>query len=161
MRYSEPVKQRILERLIGPNPTTQRALSRELKISQSALSKWVIAARGHKLASMKPRRPEDWTPEERLSAVMEGLNLPDAELGEFLRRKGLHHATLLEWKTAAIDALAKKPSGQDARRIRELERELQRKDKALAEAAALLVLQKKVHAYLEDADDDMTPKSDK
>jgi transposase-like protein len=161
MRYSEAVKEKILERLIGPNPTTQKALSRELKISQSALSKWVIAARERKLPGMKPRRPEDWSPEERLSAVIEGSNLPDAELGEFLRRKGLHHATLLEWKAAAIEALAKKPSGHEARRIRELERELQRKEKALAEAAALLILQKKVRMYLADEGDDTTPKSGK
>jgi transposase len=48
----------------------------------------------------------------------------------------------------------------EARRVRELEKELRRKDKALAEAAALLVLQKKVQAIWGDADDDTTKESD-
>jgi transposase-like protein len=85
------------------------------------------------------RRPEDWKPEERLRAVIEAAGLSDAELGEFLRRSGLHEATLAEWRGAALEALGtRKTSGKEAKRVRELERELRRKERALAEAAALL-----------------------
>jgi hypothetical protein len=48
-----------------------------------------------------------------------------------------------------------------SKRIKELERELARKEKALAEAAAIVILQKKVHAFLADEDDDTDPKKDK
>ena len=60
-----------------------------------------------------------------------------------LRRKGLHEAILTEWKAAALEALAPQKKTSDSRRVRELEKQLRRKDKALAEAAALLVLQRK------------------
>ena len=47
----------------------------------------------------------------------------------------------------------------EAQRIRQLERELHRKDKALAEVAALLALKKKVNEIWGDGDDDTTTKS--
>jgi transposase-like protein len=96
--------------------------------------------------------------------VLEAAALSDAELGEFLRRKGLHEAQLEEWRRLATEALgnsqrqSRKPSAEEAR-IRELEKELRRKDKALAEAAALLVLQKKARAIWGDGGDDTDPKS--
>jgi hypothetical protein len=87
--------------------------------------------------------------------------LSDEELGTFLRREGLQEVILAEWKAAALEALGpqKKP-GNETRKVRELEKELRRKDKALAEAAALLVLQKRVRSLLGDEDDDTGPKSD-
>jgi len=108
------------------------------------------------------RRPEDWSAEERLRVVMEASQLKDEELGAFLRREGLHEATLLEWRTAALEGLKPPPAGRSAqaRRVRELEKQVRRKDKALAEAAALLVLQKKVQAIWGDEDDDTEPRSD-
>jgi transposase-like protein len=107
------------------------------------------------------RRPEDWKPEERLRAVIEAAGLSDAELGEFLRRSGLHEATLAEWRGAALEALGtRKTSGKEAKRVRELERELRRKERALAEAAALLVLQKKAQAIWGDEDESTEPRSD-
>ena len=68
---------------------------------------------------------------------------------------------LAEWKAAMLEALSpqRKTTG-DSRRVRELEKQLRRKDKALAEAAALLVLQKKVRALWGDEDDDTGSKSD-
>lgn len=112
-------------------------------------------------APSSPRRPEDWKPEERLRAVIEAAGLADAELGEFLRRSGLHEATLAEWRATAVEALGvHKPSAKEAKRVRELERELRRKDRALAEAAALLVLQKKARAIWGDEDESTDPRSD-
>lgn len=115
---------------------------------------------------MTPRRPRDWSPEEKLNAVIEAQALSEDELGAFLRRKGLHEAQLEEWRTLILAGLqghsprtGAKPSTGDARRIRELEKELDRKDKALAETAALLVLQKKVQALWGDADAPMGKKS--
>ena len=101
--------------------------------------------------------------------VMAAAALKPDELGALLRREGVHEAELEEWRTAlfaaAEEALnADAPQNQvrkENRRIRELERELQRKEKALAEAAALLVLQKKFHSYLEERDKDTDDENEK
>jgi len=114
---------------------------------------------------MTPKRPQDWTAEEKLSAVIEAAALSDEELGAFLRRKGIHGAQLKEWRQIVLSGLEKRPprlskkSTAEARRIRELERELARKEKALAEAAALLVLKKKAQAIWGDGDDDTAGKN--
>jgi transposase len=98
--------------------------------------------------------------------VLEAATVPEPELGEWLRRKGVHAAQLDEWRSLAMSGLSaapqrRKEAASDARQIRELERELARKDKALAEAAALLVLKKKVQDIWGDEDDDTDEKNDK
>jgi transposase len=83
---------------------------------------------------------------------MEARGLDDEALGAFLRREGIHKAHLDQWQRDVLNALGAKPSKTKAnvadmtahKRVKELEVELNRKDKALAETAALLVLQKKV-----------------
>jgi hypothetical protein len=90
--------------------------------------------------------------------VAEAARLPESELGAFLRREGLHEAEVKAWRESMLGALrpgqSKHAKSIEARRVRELETELRRKDKALAEAAALLVLQKKVRDLWGDEDDD-------
>jgi hypothetical protein len=96
--------------------------------------------------------------------LAEADGLSNDELGELLRREGLHEADLAEWRRATLAALGsveKTPSGSQARRVRELEKELRRKDRALAETAALLVLQKKAQELWGDEDDDTKKETDK
>lgn len=119
----------------------------------------------NKVAASAPRRPEDWSVSERLRVVAEAEKLSDAELGEFLRREGLHEETLADWKGAVHAALSPKaPRGlaarTDKKRIEKLEKQLARKERALAAANAVVALQKKVHALLGDVDDDTTPGTD-
>jgi hypothetical protein len=112
-----------------------------------------------------PRRPDEWKPEEKLRLLVEAEGLAGDALGAFLRREGVHEADLAEWRGSTLIALGtrvKTPAvSGDARRVRELERELLRKDKALAETAALLVLKKKVHDYWGDEDDSTKKETDK
>jgi transposase len=99
--------------------------------------------------------------------VLEAASLSEEDLGEFLRVKGLHQAQLDEWREQLTKAAAgvfgssgrTRKTSPEAKRIRELEKELRRKDKALAETAALLVLKKKVDAIWGDVDDDTDPKN--
>jgi transposase-like protein len=108
---------------------------------------------------------QEWTPEEKFAVVLEAGSLSDGELGVFLRGKGLTSAVLDEWREQAMTGLrgTKQVAATvvGSKRIKELERELARKEKALAEAAAIVILQKKVHAFLADEDDDTDPKKDK
>lgn len=131
------------------------ALARERGISNGIVYRWVQAAR--KLGPMadQSRRPDDFSAQEKLRVVNEAARLNDSELGEFLRREGIQEDDLERWREDALGGLgaARKPQ-PPSKRIRELERELRRKDKALAETAALLVLSKKAQALWGDEDDD-------
>lgn len=101
----------------------------------------------------KPRRPQDWSASEKFKALLEADRLPDDELGEFLRSKGLHEAHLQEWREQAEKALEKDVQTPDLKlkkEVKRLSREVRRKDKALAETAALLVLSKKLRALWGD-----------
>jgi hypothetical protein len=111
------------------------------------------------------RRPGEWKPEEKLKLLVQADGLEGEDLGELLRREGLHEADLAEWRRAALGGLGPvakvAPGSAEARRVRELERELLRKDKALAETAALLVLKKKVQEYWGDEDDSTKKETEK
>lgn len=112
----------------------------------------------------RPLRPDDLSPLEKLRLVTEASTLSDDELGEFLRRNGIHEVQLENWRKKAEEALAKKnrrTKSPDAKRIRELEREINRKDKALAEVTALLALKKKLEALFGDEDESTTPRSER
>jgi transposase len=170
VQYNETFKSKMVQRMVGPRGMSANELSAEVGIGQPTLSRWLRESKG-RIVSMKPgsvppdarqvRRPEDWSAEERLRVVMEASRLRDDELGAFLRREGIHEATLVEWKAAVLEALGpQKRVSSDSKRVRELEKQLRRKDRALAETAALLVLQKKVQAIWGDEDDDTGRRND-
>ena len=95
--------------------------------------------------------------------VIETAPLSEAELSQYCREKGLLVEQVKEWRSACImgtmsetqrKVAEKKQAREDKKRIKQLERELNRKEKALAEAAALLVLRKKLRAYYGEEDED-------
>ena len=101
------------------------------------------------------KRPQDWRPEERLQALQESHGLTDEALNAWCRQRGLFAHQLAQWKSDFCAVTRSRSGGDDSQTLRalkmenqRLERELNRKDKALAEAAALLILQKKVRALL-------------
>jgi len=176
--YSEKFKLRMIQRLTGPNAPSATQLSREVGVPQPTLSLWLRRVR--RLPSMKkddrpdaprsePRSSKSWSAEDKYRLVLEAATIPDAELGEFLRKNGLHAVQLEDWRrvsaAAATSALApgrkrtREQPTNDARRIRELERELLRKDKALAELAALVALKKKLELFWGDADESTQKKN--
>jgi transposase-like protein len=168
--YSEAFKANMVKKLMVPGGPTASALSIRTGICQPTLSRWLRDARedgmSHPTPPVRvPRRPGEWKPEEKLQLLAQAEGLAGEALGEFLRREGVHEADLAEWRNAALVALgprSKTPAvSGDARRVRELERELLRKDKALAETAALLVLKKKVQDYWGDEDDSTKKETDK
>lgn len=177
MYYSETFKAQMVQKLTRPGSPSATELSKEVGVHQSTLSRWVRQARSvpepwrgtlsspeESRRTMPPRRPQDWTAEEKYAVMMKAASLADEELGGWLREKGLHEANLKQWRQEMIKGLAEPKacsssrSSAETRRIRELERELTRKEKALAEAAALLILKKKVQALWGDEDDTTAPK---
>ena len=88
----------------------------------------------------------NWTAEAKLNAIVETAGLAEDELGLYLRREGLYSHQITAWRAEVLAHFATRPTPKrDARdeTIRLLEREIVRKDKALAEASALRILQKK------------------
>lgn len=171
MNYSETFKAKMVQKMLGGR--SANALAQEVGVNQPTLSRWLREAgtirsvkRGKQNepgSKTEGRRPDEWSAEEKLGAVLEAKGLSEAELGEFLRRRGLHEEQLREWEAAAIESLrGRKAPGKspEAKRVKELERELRRKEKALAEAAALLVLRKKANALWGDEDASMESKND-
>ncbi len=112
-------------------------------------------------APVRARRPEDVPPEDKLRIVREAAALSGSDLGAYLRREGVHEADVVRWRKEVDDAALAALSGRrqrtaEQKRIRSLESELRRKEKALAEAAALLVLAKKARALWGDNEDSDT-----
>ena len=169
MIYTDSFKAKMVQRLSAPNAISAISLSKEVGVSQSQLSRWLQRART--VDPMAKERPSDRavqtgsstrSVEEKLRIVMAAAALEPDELGAFLRREGVHGAELEQWREAVVEgsksaleggAARSSSRSADTKRIKELERELRRKDRALAETAALLVLQKKVHEIWGDGDD--------
>jgi transposase len=165
-----------VQRMLMPNGPSANKLSQEVGLNQPTLSRWLREATTlepvtkrrkrpvSKSRPIEPKRPDDRNADEKLRLLLEASALAEGDVGEFLRRHGLHEADLAAWRQAALSALTGGPSATprpgEAKRVRELEKELRRKDKALAETAALLVLQKKVRAIWGDEDESTKPGSD-
>lgn len=167
--YTEGFKARMIERMAGAEGISATALSKEVGVPQSTLSRWLRLRPTRRVGGMEDEREDPKgkskrrTAEQKLRLVLEASELSDEELGAFLRREGLHEAELKEWAAAATEALSSKPkrkgkTSREARRIRELEKDLRRKEKALAEVTALLALKKKLEAMWGDGDDDTPTK---
>jgi len=173
MQYPDMFKNAMIQKMTGPDAISATALSKQINVPQSTLSKWLrvagvglsyaFANNAHEYTKMAKitdsKRPNDWSAEDKLKVVVEASSLDDEQLGAFLRSKGLHQTHLDQWHSQMINGLqndsSKKKSPRknvDAKRIRTLEKELNRKDKALAETAALLVLKKKVQEIWGDED---------
>lgn len=172
MGYPAKFKMEVLQKMSGPFSRTARELSRETGVHYTTLSQWKRDA--DKIVPMSKRkirkqmRPEEKTPQEKFELIVKAKQLSDAELGGFLRSNGIRKADLERWEEEALSSglSPQKGAPSDAKKIRDLKKEihkqakeLRRKDKALAEAAALLVLQKKARAIWGDEEDDTTSRS--
>lgn len=154
-KYSDAYREQFLREALRPGGPGPYALGRERGLSNGAVYRWLQGASKLGAMSKPPRRPEDLSPQDKLRILNEASRLDDAHLGEFLRREGVQEADLSRWREEALGGLGggRKPQ-PPSKQIRELERELRRKEKALAEAAALLILAKKARALWGDAEDD-------
>jgi transposase-like protein len=170
--YSQGLRARLIQRMSGPRATSATALSKETGVSQQTLSRWLREASTLQVMGDRDnetrgsQQPQQWTVEEKLRVVIAAAQLSESELGEFLRREGLHTAQLEEWRHLAMEGAQRALAGSkkrskahpDGKRIRELERDLDRKNRALAEVTALLALQKKIQAIWGDADENTPSK---
>lgn len=160
-RYEKEYKEQAVSKMMAPNAISVAQLSRDTGVSEGTLYNWRNAyCRQGVAVPADPSNPESWSGENKLAVVVETAALNETELAEYCRKKGLYPEQVEHWREAAIlgnarqdqlDRAARKAIQQERKRIKCLEQELQRKNKALAETAALLVLRKKAEAIWGDA----------
>ena len=163
MGYSLERKEAVLKKMLPPNNRSIAALAEEEGISDATLYNWRQQARNEgRLMPDADNTPEGWTSRDKFAAVMETATMSEAEISEYCRQRGLYPQQLGAWRTAceqandwsrASDKQLKDATRADRKKMRLLEKELARKEKALAEAAALLILRKKLDAMFEDPEE--------
>lgn len=160
-QFSVAFKQKMVQRLTGRKAVSATQLARETGVRQQNLSRWLQEARSLPIMADAPKRvPRQWTVEQKVRVLAEGSKLDGEGLTAYLEREGVTLADYEQWRIALDEG--GRASVTTNKRIRQLERELARKEKALAEAAALLVLKKKVETlYGEGEDDDTNEQNEK
>ena len=163
-RYSAERKESVIQKMMPPHNTPIPELAAETGISDVTLYTWRKQARVEGIAvPADGKNPEKWSSEDKFAIVLEAASLNEAELAEYCRRKGLYVEQIATWRKACLQANAnnaaqakvqREQTKQDRKQIKKLEQELRRKEKALAEAAALLIIQKKAQAIWGDGEDE-------
>lgn len=159
--YTNEFKDSIVAKMLPPNNANVPQLAQETGIPRDTLYGWRRAARGQAdRAPASTLSAGTLSSEAKFAMVLETASLNELQLGAYCRSKGVFAEQISAWRKICQQANAA-PSSQpeqgerraERAEIQRLGRELQRKDRALAEAAALLVLQKKVRAIWEESED--------
>ena len=166
-RYSEAVKADVRRRMSPPMRQSVAQISAELGIHVVTLYNWRKAWRLQgEVVPASEKAPEGWGAADKFTVVLETAGLNATELSAYCRERGLYPEQVERWRQASQDANEKpvltlkeqkeleRLRAQDQKEIKRLKQELRRKEKALAEAAALLIASKKIQAFWgEDGDD--------
>lgn len=157
--YSREFKDSVRSKILSRGKRTIAEICEEAGVGVPAASNW-IRQHGSSSGMKKQKSSSQWNPEQKLKALIETASLSEAELGAYLRKEGLFSTQLDEWRSEFLSSMTSqrklKTPKKDERdkKIKILEREILRKDKALAEASALLILQKKAHLLWGIKDED-------
>ena len=163
MAYSTERRAAVLKKLEPPDAVPLRQLAKDKGISEATLHTWRRDARGKgRLLPGADAGPDGWNSRDKFAAVIETAALNEADLAAYCRQRGLYAEQVQAWRAACEQAndwarastqrLGQAPR-EEKKRIQALERDLARKEKALAEAAALLVLRKNAAAVWGDGED--------
>ena len=161
-RYGQSFKDKAVAKLLPPQSLAVEDVARSTSISPATLTRWLAAAQS------MPALGRAWTARGRMEALIATASMSETDKSAWCREHGLYPADLDNWSQNATQSLAspnepgvargnpqaRQATRNDKKRIKELERELLRKDRALAETAALLVLSKKVAAIYKQAEEE-------
>lgn len=163
-KYSDEFKYSIIKRMIPPHNESVNDIARETGLSVGTLHQWKRKARAKGIAVPSGElETERWSTQDKFSIVVETATLSEIELAEYCRSKGLYVEQVHAWRDACMQANGgvaqqasqlQKDIRQKEREIKKISQELRRKESALAEAAALLVLRKKANAIWGDSEDE-------
>ncbi len=149
MQYSKNHKEAILKKMMPPSNKTIPKISQE----EGILS--IDYLHLEEQSQEGSSSPAGWNSKDKFLAVLETSSLPEIEISKYCRKKGIYPEQIQDWKSACEKAndwekhsskQLQKSIKQEQKKIKYLTSELTRKEKALAEMAALLVLRKKAQA---------------
>lgn len=165
IRFTQSYKIQAVEKVLGrAEGTSVGEIAESLGVGYSTLQKWVVKSRNQEFQSdvddelssltmTTEKRPQDWSLKDRMGMVIECGSLDEDAIGALCREKGLYPHHVKQWKLDFTNGNATNNKAKAQLEVKTLKhenkalkKELNRKDKALAETAALLVLQKKVNA---------------
>jgi transposase-like protein len=157
-QYNESFRQQALEKVYRRGSSTVKSVAEDLNMSCGTLKNWMKAEknRSQSKAGLRSKRPNDWSLAERLEILKESHGLDVETLNALCREKGVFRHHLDQWQAAFVTGgvvINRSELRELKDKNKALSRELNRKEKALAEAAALLVLQKKYRALWEEKDE--------
>lgn len=173
-RFTQSFKQQAVEKaLTRANDVNLSDIAETLGVGYSTLTKWITQSRNQEFEPVYDegamlhhtealeKRPQDWCSEEKLNLIMTCASLEEEQINAQCREHGIYPHHLQQWQQDFIsdnmtNGKTKKSSEMKSlkKENKDLKRELRRKEKALAEAAAILILQKKVNAIWNNDEDD-------
>jgi transposase-like protein len=155
--HSPEFKESVVQKISMPGGPSIMEMSEKMGIHHSTIRRWISI-----YANTNPmKKSKEWTPEAKLKAIAETLNMTDDQLGEYLRTNGLYSSDLDQWRQDFYSS--QKSSGRPKldpeivelrTKEKELSKDLKRKDRALAEMSARIVLLKKSRLIWGDAEED-------
>ncbi len=162
MGYPIQLKEAVLKKVLQGNKP-QHEIAFEYGVGRSTIGKWLreYKQNGSMKLKSKEKSPKDWIAEERMSALLQTGSMSAEDRTAWCRKKGIFIHNLDQWKKDAISAMVPKSTKAQTEKERKykkeiaaLKKDLSRKEKALAETAALLVLKKKAQEIWGEPEDD-------
>lgn len=170
-KYTEAIKASVLSKALASNGPGVIELAKEFNIPKATIYTWVLTMKNknNKKARVQ-KRPKDQSAASKLQAVMDTLGKTEEEQSAYCRTQGIYYNHIEAWKQQMLESLgavtsrekgtsAKEKENKAASQriqaeMKQLQSDLTRKDKALAELTALLVLKKKADLLWGDSEDD-------
>ena len=165
LRFNQEFKVQSVEKVLTKQPNrTVKNIADDLGVGYSTLQKWIRLAKDNKLEKpdnimSKEKSPQDWNKTQRFDAIIHCHAMNDPQLSTYCRENGIYPHHIKEWKAKFLSKKEVSPSvsRQEQKKLKQdvkrLQKELNRKDRALSETAALLVLSKKCQAIWGEKED--------
>ena len=169
-RYGKSFKNKAVARVLAPHSEALEVVARDVGIGSATLERWrdeVLALPAGERGGSALTSTSASAAATRFDGVLTTATMDEASKSAWCRAHGIYPQQLADWRQSCTQSLAERGSArakqvlpqalqarQDRTRIKELERELHRKERALAECAALLVLSKKVAAIFSKGEDE-------
>lgn len=148
--YTEDFKKSIVQKALANPERSPRHTALEAGLGNSTLYGWIKKYGGNIEKPPNKKSPEDWTAEERFNMLLETANLTEEAQGAYCRQKGIYQHQLTQWQEAFMKPKTEINHSKELAELKTLraenqalKKELNRKDRALAETSALLILKKK------------------
>ena len=167
-KYSKERKEAIINKMLPPTSMSVAELAKQENIPYGTLYTWKQLHIAKTQQTQAPKTEstsaskKQWTAEQKLATIIETSTLNEQERHEYCRKNGLYSTDIESWKAVIIKGTEQnvaqvKIDKNELKKLRSennnLKKELYRKEKALAETAALLVLRKKLDALWEENED--------